>query len=139
VYRPIPKPDELSERFWQLVQERRLAIQRCSECRRYHHPPVRICPDCLSTALEFDEVSGRGTVTAFTITTEARHPAFTAAQPYTVAVIRLDEQEDLLLLSNLPGIAAGDLETDLPVEVTFEEIAPGWLIPQFALRENGRG
>jgi uncharacterized OB-fold protein len=138
VYRPIPNPDELSERFWQLVQERRLAIQRCSECRKYHHPPVRVCPDCLSDALVFEEVSGRGKVTAFTVTEEARHPAFAAMQPYTVAIVRLDEQEDLLLLSNLPGLAVGDIETGLPVEVTFEEIAPGWLVPQFVSQQEGK-
>src|SRR5262249_45888739 len=40
--------------------ERRLQLNRCLDCGRFHHPPKPICPECWSSRVEPTEVSGRG-------------------------------------------------------------------------------
>ena len=99
----------------------------------YHHPPVDICLACLSTDLAFEPVSGRGTINAYTITYDARQPAFAEIQPYPVAVVELEEQSGLFMLSNIPGAAVDEVKSGLAVEVEFEEVVPGRFIPQFHL------
>ena len=129
--KPIPVPNELTEPFWQAVNNRQLVIQRCQQCQRYAHPPVGVCINCLSSDLAYEPVSGKGTVHSFTITYDARQPAFEAIQPYAVAVIQLAEQDDLFMLSNLPGTSLDDVKVGLPVEVDFEALDESHLIPQF--------
>ncbi|MEE9285814.1 MAG: Zn-ribbon domain-containing OB-fold protein [Dehalococcoidia bacterium] len=129
--KPIPVPTELTKPFWDAVDRHRLVVQRCQACGRYHHPPVELCPKCLSSHLAFEPVSGRGVIYSYTITHDARQPAFAEIQPYTVAVVELEEQPGLFMLSNIPGARVDEVKSGMPVEVTFEEVAPGRLIPQF--------
>jgi len=137
-YKPVPIPDELTETFWESINQRRLVIQRCQNCRTYYHPPVGLCPECLSTELTYEPVSGRGTINSFTITYDARQPAFEAIQPYTVAIVELVEQKGLFMLSNVPGTPADEIRIGLAVVVDFEEIVPGRLIPQFRAARSTR-
>jgi uncharacterized OB-fold protein len=123
--------DALTAPFWEAASQGRLVIQRCQNCKRYHHPPLVVCTDCLSTDQRYEPVSGRGTISTFTITYDARQPAFEAIQPYTVAVVELAEQERLFMLSNIPGTPVEEIAIGLRVIVEFEEIAPGLKIPQF--------
>jgi hypothetical protein len=48
-------------------------------------------------------------------------------------MVQLDEQEGLVLVSNFPGSKYADLEIGAPVEVEFQELADGVVIPQFRL------
>ena len=131
--KPVPVPDDLTRPFWDAINNRRLEIQRCQDCKRYHQPPVGLCPICRSSNLAFEPVSGRGTIYTYTITHDARQPAFSEIQPYAVVVVELEEQPGLLLLSNMPGAHRDDIKIGQPVEVEYEELAPGRLIPQFHL------
>lgn len=131
VHKPVPTPDELTQPFWDAADAQRLEVQRCTKCRHYHHPPVDICPECHTTELAFERVSGKGKIDSFTITHDARQPAFSAIQPYTVAVVELDEQPGLFMLSNIPGTDVKEIKNGMAVEVEFEEVVPGRFIPQF--------
>ncbi len=135
--RPMPEPEELTSPFWEHADGRALAIQRCSACRAYYHPPMAVCPDCLTSRMVFQPVSGRGTIYAFTITADARQPAFQAMQPYAVVVVELEEQPGLFLLSNMPGTPLDDLRLGAAVTVEFEPLGGGRLLPQFTLAEGG--
>jgi uncharacterized protein len=132
---PVPVPDEVSQPFWSAINERRLVVQRCAECSEYHHPPVSICPDCLSVNLQFEVVSGNGHVRAFTRTYVARDPYFAGRAPYVVAIVELTESPDLLMVTNIPFDPAENVKIDAPVVVDFEEARVGQLIPQFRLVE----
>jgi len=45
--------------------------------------------------------------------------------------VQLDEDPDLILVSNLVGISNEDIRIDLPVRVVFEEHEPGMKLPKF--------
>ena len=130
-HKPVPVPDDLTQPFWEAVNSRRLAIQRCQACKRYHHPPAGICIDCLSTNLAFEPVSGLGRIYTFTVTHDARQPAFDAIIPYAIAMVELDEQPGLFMLSHILGTPPEQVKHGLRVRVDFEEIIAGHCIPQF--------
>jgi uncharacterized OB-fold protein len=131
---PLPVADEISKPYWAGIQDRKLLIQQCAKCDRLQFPPDASCAACASDDLTFVEMSGRGKVFSFSETVSgARHPYFQSISPYLVGMIALDEQEGLIFPSNFPGSQYSDLEIGAPVQVEFQEVADGALIPQFRL------
>lgn len=43
---PQPLVDVDSQEFWTALSEGRLSMQRCSQCRRFQHPPAERCKTC---------------------------------------------------------------------------------------------
>jgi uncharacterized protein len=84
--------------------------------------------------MSYEAVSGRARVVDFTETASGtRHPYFAERVPYLVGLVELVEQDGLYLLTNFPGASRDALHIDAPVEVVFEEIVPGVVLPQFRL------
>lgn len=134
--KPLPLPDDATEAFWAAANEGRLVIQQCSACGRFIHAPKLMCPACGCEELRMQPVSGRGTLYAFTLVREAATRGFDP--PYLVAVVELAEQPGLFCLSNLVGVAPGEAVTGMPVEVTFERIGDGCMLPQFRPAAGGQ-
>lgn len=130
---PEPISDAVSEPFWAAASEGILVVQRCEQCSTFHHPPVAICPSCLSVRLAFEPVSGRGRVAALTRTHVARDPYFAQRTPYIVALIELEESGDLLMLSNLPFDSGDEITIGASVTVEFEDRGVSPPTPQFRL------
>ena len=131
---PLPNADAVSTPFWDGLKSGQLLMQRCAQCQRFQFPPGPDCESCSGTDLHYEQVSGRGTVFAFTETMSgARHPYFQSISPYLVGEVQLDEQEDLVLVSNFPGSTYDDLAVGAPVVVDFQELVDGVVIPQFRL------
>lgn len=97
VERPQPVADVFTEEFWNGVRAGKLVIQRCCECGFYNHPPLSQCYSCYSERLQFQEVSGQGTVYSYTVTRRKFVEGF--HEPYCILVIELAEQDGLFLLS----------------------------------------
>ncbi|MGE0795659.1 MAG: Zn-ribbon domain-containing OB-fold protein [Acidimicrobiia bacterium] len=128
---PRPMPDDLTRFFWEGVDAHELRILRCDNCQRYIHWPKVVCRFCLSTDLSPARVSGRGTVATFTLPLQPFHPYFRDKIPYDLAVVELEEQEGLKLVTNIVDIPPEDVRVGLPVEVAFREVAPGLTLPLF--------
>ncbi|MGD9797979.1 MAG: Zn-ribbon domain-containing OB-fold protein [Acidimicrobiia bacterium] len=130
--RPIvPVPDELTAFFWDGAREGRLLIQRCNDCGYHRHPPRPCCKRCNGFDLSPAEMSGRGTVYSYTVAVQPFHPWLATRLPYVLAVVELEEQPGLKLVTNLVDCAEEDLRCGLPVEVTFETIDDGVVLPVF--------
>ena len=129
VARPMPVPDELSRFFWDGVKAHRLLIQRCVDCGKYIHWPRPICRFCLSSNLEPQQVSGKGTLWSYTVMMYPYHPGFEI--PYTLASIELVEQQGLKLVSNVIDCPEPKLRVGMPLEVVFSEVSPGLTLPLF--------
>jgi uncharacterized OB-fold protein len=130
--------DPLVSFFWEGARAGELRIQRCQSCGTFIHLPRPICRVCLSFDLQPEAVSGRGTLYSFTITNRAFHPFFVSRLPYVVAVVELEEQPELRVVTNLVGLDGRRPEFDMPVQVSFEELAPGAVIPVFSPSGAGR-
>ena len=127
----IPVSDEASKPFWDAVNEKRLMVQNCTSCKNLQYPPRPACRDCGSDKLEWKETSGRGHILAYLVVEDGRLRRRIPDQPYNYAVITLDEDPRINFLSNLPGIPTYQVPVGAPVEVTFDEVAPGQLIHEW--------
>jgi uncharacterized OB-fold protein len=128
---PMPFADPLSDFFWNGARQGQLLIQRCQACGTFIHLPRPVCRACRSFDLAPEEVSGRGTLYSFSETHKPFHPFFVDRVPYLLAVIELEEQADLRILSNLVGIAEPDVHMGMGVRVDFEWLSPELTIPVF--------
>jgi uncharacterized OB-fold protein len=133
----MPVPSPATAPFWAAARDSRLLMPRCRGCGRFSFPAPLACPHCDGVEMEWTEVSGRGTVFSFVVYHRVYHPAFADKVPYVVAVIALEEGPRLI--SNVVGIAPGEVRCDMPVSVVFEEISDGVRIPKFAPRPPSDG
>jgi uncharacterized OB-fold protein len=111
--------------FWHGGEHGVLNIYHCKQCEHLFHPPAPVCPSCMSTAVGPRPVSGRGTVTSFTINHQAWAPDLPV--PYVVAIVELVERAGLRFVTNIVGGKPGDVRIGMPVRVTFEQVEDVWL------------
>jgi len=123
--RKLPQITSDSSAFWQGGESGRLMIHRCTSCNRFFHPPAPICPACGSLDVAPQAVSGRGRVSTYTVNHQAWKPELT--EPYVVAIIELEDQPGLRLLSNVVGLPPEQVRIDMPVQVFFEQHEDVWL------------
>jgi uncharacterized protein len=116
---PIPQITDENGAFWTGGRDGQLLITRCTSCGYWIHPPSPRCPKCLGDAVEPSAVSGRGRVYSFTINRQAWVPGLEV--PFVIAMVELDEQPGLRLMTNIVDCAPEEVEIGMPVEVAFVE------------------
>jgi uncharacterized protein len=117
--RPLPAITEMNQYFWRGGQDGRLHVLRCQACGYWIHPYAGRCPACGSDQLASEPVSGRAKVVGFTVNHQAWAPGVPV--PYVVAIVELEEQADVRLMTNLPRTPIEDVRVGLPVKVYFEK------------------
>jgi uncharacterized protein len=127
----LPAPDPLTAFFWDAARDRRLSILRCNDCGWLIHWPRPMCKRCHSFSLQPCDLSGRGSVYSWTVCVQAFHPWFDKRLPFILAVVELEEQPNLKLVTNLVDCREEEVSTGMPVEVTFEAITPEITLPMF--------
>ncbi len=115
--RMLPELTDANRAFWTGGANGQLLIQRCLACNRWVHPPTDACPRC-GGDLRGEPVRGTGTIFTFTENHQQFHPDVTP--PYVVAVVVLDEQDDLRLPTNIVRADGDALACGQAVRVLFE-------------------
>ena len=116
IMRMVPQVDPLTRFFWTGGADGRLRFLRCGACGYFCHPPTPRCARCLSADVAPQEVSGLGVVHTFTV----NYQQWVPEQPvYVIAVVRLDEQEDLRLTTNIVGCPPEEVTVGMRVHVRF--------------------
>lgn len=131
---PLPTPTPDDQAYWDFIDRRELRIQRCTGCARFRHPPMPNCPYCRSSRFDWQPVSGKGTVFTYTIVRHAAHPALKLALPFNVAVIMLDDADDVRIVSNVVDTAPDEIGIGMPVELVWEPREDGGWLPRFRKR-----
>ena len=103
---PLPLPDDDSAPYWEAAARGELRMQRCSACRGWRFPPRSRCARCQSDAVEWERVSGRGTVYSFVVAHAPVLPAFAARVPFAIVLVELDEDPQLRVVGNLLDVPA---------------------------------
>lgn len=116
---PVPQITDENGAFWTGGRDGELLIIRCTSCGYWIHPPTPRCPHCLSDAVEPQAVSGRGTVYSYTINRQAWVPGLEV--PFVIAMVELDEQPGLRLMTNIVDCPTEQAEIGMRVEVAFVE------------------
>ena len=125
--RPEPVATELSEPFWTACRERRLIVQRCTECGTRFFTPEVACTRCASFAWEWVGSDGVGTVYSFTAVHRAASPGFET--PYVVAAVDLDE--GWTIMTHIVGCPVDEVAIGMRVRVEFVEVSPTLTLPCF--------
>jgi uncharacterized protein len=126
--RILPAIDMDNRAYWTSGRDGHLVIGRCSDCAYYVHPPVPFCPKCESGNVAPVPVSGRGRIASFTVNHKQWVPALPV--PYVLALVALDEQDDVRVVSNITHCDPDQVCFDMAVEVWFEQHEDLW-VPLF--------
>lgn len=118
--RPLPALNDDNRAYWTGGEQGQLLINRCADCRSFVHPPVPFCPECESRNVGPEPVSGRGTVTTYTINHKQWLPGLPV--PYVLALVELDEDPAVRLPTNIVGVDPQLVTIGMPVEVLFEQV-----------------
>ena len=137
---PAPTPE--NQPYWDGAKEGKLVIQRCQGCGSYNHPPVALCNYCgdRDAELKWEPVSGRATLYTNYICYDTSVSGFEEKVPYAVIMVELEEQADLLLMSNILNfeydMLGEELTMGMPLEVVFDKVNDDIYIPQFQPRSS---
>ena len=115
---PPPMADATTLPWWNAAAEHRLVVQRCASCEHTRLPPAPVCPECLGKQLAPHAVSGRATVLTYTLNHQPWVPA--PDHPYAIAIVEVDEQPGLRLMTNIVNCPVEDVRIGMPVQVVFE-------------------
>ncbi|MDE0930273.1 MAG: OB-fold domain-containing protein [Halioglobus sp.] len=118
--RTMPVVDPSEAHFWCGGKEGRLLISRCQSCSEYIHPTGPICPACLSREIKPEAVSGKAVISTFTINYQAWFPDLEV--PYVVAIVELEEQPSVRLMTNIVGCDLESVHIGMKVRVIFKQV-----------------
>ena len=102
------------ERFFEELKNRKFKVPVCKNCGKYIYPPRDFCPFCNSQDLEWEEVSGEGTLYAYTTNTGGM-----LFPEETIGVVELKEGFKILTLIGKP---IQELEIGQPMKLEFVEV-----------------
>ena len=126
---PRPVPIDVTRPFWDGLADDEIRLQRCRDCASWVFYPRPRCSTCLSAALDWQPVSGRGRVYSFTIARQATHPAFAAEVPQLLAIVELDE--GVRMTTTMVDVAPEDLSVGLAVAPVFDHGDDGVTLLRF--------
>src|SRR3974390_1484942 len=103
----MPRPHRESKPYWAALSRGSFEVQQCLDCGHWTWPPRPICSNCHGEHLEFRPVRGTGEVHSWVPPNRAFFPRLKEFVPYTIVLVRLDEEADILI--------PGRLQPDAPV------------------------
>ena len=126
---PVSVNPELTAPFWEAARRGELVLPRCRTCSTVFFYPRELCPECLSSDLDWVTASGRGRVYSYTIVHQPAHPSFRADSPYVYAIVQLDE--GVRMVSNIVDCPHDELAINMPVVADFDAVTPDTTLVKF--------
>jgi uncharacterized OB-fold protein len=122
-----PLDRDISE-FWDGTREQRLLIPTCRSCGKVFWYPRPTCPHCLSADIDWRQSSGAGEVAAVSVMHRPANPLMADKVPYAVVLVDLDD--GIRLMSNMVEVDANDVRVGMRVQLRWEPLTDGrnlWL------------
>lgn len=118
--RAAPSVDRDSGAWWAALRQHQLLLQRCGSCAVLRWPARALCNRCGETDWSWTEASGTGTVASWNVTWQTPDPHM--SPPYVVLLVRLDDQDDILVPGAFDGPPDGaGLSIGTPVTIGFQD------------------
>jgi uncharacterized OB-fold protein len=127
--KPLPVPTAWSRPFWDAARRGELVLKRCTTCGHVDHPPYLYCTECGSEASEWTKASGKARLYAFAVNTYGVPFAFVPDLPYVTALVDLPEGPRMI--SNVVGCPPAALRNGMDLEVVFEQVDGGVVLPKW--------
>ena len=101
-------------KFYEGLKQGKVYATKCGGCGKIYFPPNVDCPECLSTGLEWVELSNEAEIETFTHVV-VRPTTFQANKPYTVAIGKL--KEGVKVLAWLTGFKLSQVRVGMKVKL----------------------
>ncbi len=121
-------PTTKTQKFWEGIKEGKLYTTKCKKCGKPFFPPIADCPTCLSSDMEWIELSNEGEIETFTHVS-VMPATFQHYGPYTVAIARL--KEGVRVLAWLEGVKLEDTKVGMKVRLAPKVTSEGMLTYEF--------
>jgi uncharacterized protein len=128
-FRPVTPASH--EPFWDSVRRHGAELQRCDTCSRFRFIPSERCR-CGSRSSTWTPIAGTGEVYTFTVVHRAPTPYYQGRAPYVIAHVTLDEGPRMI--STVEGCDPVDVRVGMPVELTYDDVAPDLTLYRFQPR-----
>ena len=117
---PLPDVDGPPTReFWAGAARGELVIPRCEGCARFVWYPEARCRACGGERFAWTRMSGLGRLFSWAIVRRAFIPQLETQVPYVAALVALDEDPAVRLVTRLVDCPADALRVDMPVRAVF--------------------
>jgi hypothetical protein len=116
--------------FYKALGEHKLLGTRCTACGALHLPPRPICPQCLSSAVEWHEFGGQGKLLAFSTVyiapTAMIAAGYSRTNPYVAGIVQLAEGPSISAqILGLDPTKPESIAIGAPLTLTFVERGEG--------------
>ena len=125
----LPAADDDTRPYWDAARAGRLLVKRCADCGAAHFYPRPFCPRCWSSAVSWEEASGRAVLYTWSVVHHNDLPPFSDRLPYVAAVV--DLAEGPRMMTNVVDCDEEQLRVGMPLQVAYREIAEHVTIPVF--------
>ena len=120
---PLPDvADPLTAEYFAGAARGELVIPRCEACRRWCWYPEARCPACGSDAFAWTTTRGRGRLFSWAVVRRPFLPAFADLVPFVAALVALDEDPAVRVVTYVVDASPTSLAPELPVEATFRPL-----------------
>ena len=133
--KPLPEPTAVSQPFWDAAKEHRLVLQRSKKTGKFVYYPRNVSPFGPNDELEWQEVSGRGTVYSYTVARRPTAPQWANDGPYVIAIVELEEGPHLT--ANILGCGPDEVRIGMAVMASFEDVTAEVTLVQFRPARGG--
>lgn len=119
---PEVRLDHRNKEFYRALLRHELVAARCRHCGTWHTPLRSLCPECWSTDIAVEPVSGSGRIHLL-IRLHQGPPArdVNYSSPWPLATVEVEEQPGLRFVSTVVDCPPEQLRVGLPVELTWIE------------------
>jgi uncharacterized protein len=108
-------PTNKTSKFWDELKNGRVYGTKCKKCGHKFFPPAADCSECLSSEMEWIDLTGEeGEIETFTHVI-VRPPSFAEQATYTVAVAKLNQ--GVKVLAWLSGVKLGQAKVGMKVKL----------------------
>jgi hypothetical protein len=120
---PLPDVDEpLTAPFYAGAARGELVVTRCAACDAFRWYPTARCPVC-DGPLAWVPVSGRGRLYSWAVVRRAFLAAFADDVPFVTALVALDEDPAVRIVTRMVDCDPGTLAADQPVRAVFRPLS----------------
>jgi hypothetical protein len=109
-------------KFWEGLKQGKVYATKCTKCGKLYFPPAADCPECLSSQMEWIELSDEAEVETFTHVV-IRPTSFQQNKPYTVAIGKL--KEGVKVLAWLTGFKLSEIKVGMKVKLVAKLTSEG--------------
>jgi len=115
-------PTSKTLKFYEGLKEGKVYATKCKDCEKVYFPPMVDCPECLTTGLDWVELSSDAEIETFTHVV-IRPTTFQQYKPYTVAIGRL--KEGVKVLAWLTGFKMSEVKVGMKAKLVAKATPEG--------------